>query len=134
MSPHGPGTDLWKSLQLSYPGSRTRTCGLWSSPAHSTAAADSLASVSPVLSSEGTGGPVWPGNWCAVPPDLGPQMISCPLPSTVPYLIAEHRTLFQQPRKPDQRIQAAQRILLQDSLCKPHARHKGKPVVATQKM
>lgn len=21
--------------------------------------------------------PVWPGNWCAVPPDLGPQMISC---------------------------------------------------------
>ena len=45
--------------------------------AHSSAAADSLASVSPVLSSESTGGPVWPGNWCAVPPDLGPQMMSC---------------------------------------------------------
>ena len=77
MSLHGLGTALWKSLQLSYPGSRTRTRGLWSSPAHSSAAADSLASVSPVLSSESTGGPVWPGNWCAVPPDLGPQMMSC---------------------------------------------------------
>ena len=88
----------------------------------------------PCLARELVCSPTWSGS----PNDelcwpLG-QSCCLPHPSTVPYLIAEHRTLFQPPRKPDHRIQAAQRILLQDSLCKPYARHKGKPVVATQKI
>lgn len=134
----GRETDLWKSLQLSYPGSLTRTCGLWGPPtAQHAAVLQQTAwpvSLPPCLARELVCSPTWSGS----PNDklcwpLG-QSFCLPHPSTVPHLIAEHRTLFQPPRKPDQKIQAAQRILLQDSLCKPYARHKGKLVVPTQKM
>lgn len=71
VSPHGPETDLWKSLQLSYQGASQEHVGCGACPQHSTQQSCSR-QLGQCLSR-----PVWPGNWCAVPPDLGPQMISC---------------------------------------------------------